>query len=104
MIVLSELTKHKIELLNVHITIVWGENDFEEFVSNIEKTLLKIKAAPLTHPPIVNKQLRICEVVKNETYLVYKQTENNIEIITIYDYRQNPVLVYNDLIEHFHEN
>lgn len=103
MIVFSELAKHKIELLNIHITIVWGENDFEEFISNVEKSLGEIEKDPTSCPPISNQNLRICEL-NEDTYLVYKHTNTTIEVITIYDYRQNPVLVYNDLTEHFHEN
>lgn len=103
MIHLSALAKHKIDLLSIHITIVWGEEDFFSYLDQIEESLLKIELNPDSFPLIGNNHLRICKVCE-DSYLVYQQKNNQIVVVTIYDYRQNPVFVYNDLIEHFHEN
>lgn len=103
MIEFSALAKHKIELLNVHLTIVWGEEEFEGFLKSLENNLMKVEKDPDSFPLIINSHLRICEV-NDGTSFVYQQLNNKIIVVTIFDYRQNPILVYNDVIEHFHED
>lgn len=103
MIEFSALAKHKIELLNVHITIVWGEEEFKTFLHHLESSIQKVKKNPTGFPQFIHDNLRLCEVAEG-TQFVYQFLNNKITIITIYDYRQNPILVYNDLIDHFHED
>ncbi len=72
----------------------WSKNVAYQFIIKTEILLNQIANNPKQFP-IINKQLNVrkCVLTKHNS-LYYKITTNHIEIIRIYDTRQNP----NDLI------
>ncbi|MCW3787743.1 type II toxin-antitoxin system RelE/ParE family toxin [Plebeiibacterium sediminum] len=72
----------------------WSKNVAYQFIIKTEILLNQIANNPKQFP-IINKQLKVrkCVLTKHNS-LYYKITTNHIEIIRIYDTRQNP----NDLI------
>ena len=61
-----------------------------KFITEIETLLSNISKQPNLFP-LVNKKLKVrkCVITKHNT-LYYRIKENNIEIIRIFDTRQNP--------------
>lgn len=96
----SAIAKRKIELLSIHLTIVWGEDELHLFLDKLEDALNKISMAPTSFNQFLHKHLYVYEL-SEDTSFVYLIKESKAIILTLFDNRQNPTIVYNDLIEHF---
>lgn len=75
-----------LEYLNNH----WSVSVASDFILKVDKCILLIQESTEQFP-IFNKdfQIRKCVVTKHNT-LYYRDTENRIEILRLYDTRQNP--------------
>lgn len=96
----SAIAKRKLELLSVQITIISGENTLSNFLNEIEKSLTTISTSSSSNSTLVCENIHI-STISEQTSFVYLQHNNTITVLTIFDSRQNPTIVYNDLIEHF---
>jgi plasmid stabilization system protein ParE len=73
----------------------WGEKSAKEFSENLDKKLTQISAMPEMYPRVLfRKSVRKCVLTPQNT-LYYKIKDEKIEIrkiqiITIFDNRQNP--------------
>ena len=96
----SLLAQRKLALLNIHLTIVWSESSWEKFKSILDEKLIQIERRPNSCKNFINHHFRMCVVTK-QTSFIYTIVEEEIIIITIFDNRQNPALIYKDLIDYF---
>lgn len=68
----------------------WTEREIRNFFSNLEKHLNIIKEHPVAYPKSDKwKEVRRC-VLSKQTSLYYSVKSERIEIVTLFDNRQNP--------------
>jgi plasmid stabilization system protein ParE len=87
---LSKRAMRKLDSLLVYLEEEWSAKVKHEFVLKLDKSLKQIQKLPDSFPESEKiKGLRKCVVTK-QTTLFYKYSETTIDVITIFDNRQNP--------------
>jgi plasmid stabilization system protein ParE len=87
---LSKRAMRKLDNLLVYLEEEWSTKVKHEFVLKLDKSLKQIQKLPASFPESEKiKGLRKCVVTK-QTTLFYKYSETTIDVITIFDNRQNP--------------
>jgi len=89
---LSELAESKLLKLNDYLIENWGVNARNQFFQKLDQKFSQISSQPESCPQSAElKGLYKCVVTKQSTffYRILSKT-NEIEIITIFDTRQNP--------------
>lgn len=66
----------------------WSVNVGEKFLTILENKINTIKIFPLSHPSVKNN-IRAC-LINRQITLYYRVNEIEIEVITLFDNRQNP--------------
>jgi plasmid stabilization system protein ParE len=86
----SPLSVNDFEIVLEYLHENWNEQVVMKYITEIESLLSNISKQPNLFP-LVNKKLKVrkCVITKHNT-LYYRIKENNIEIIRIFDTRQNP--------------
>jgi addiction module RelE/StbE family toxin len=93
---LSNRAMRKLDRLLAYLEEEWSAKVKHEFVLKLDKSLKQIQRFPDNFPESQkNKGLRKCLVTK-QTTIFYKYSETTIDIITIFDNRQNPTLLENN--------
>ena len=87
---LSKRTMRKLDSLLVYLEEEWSIKVKHEFVLKLDKSLKQIQKLPDSFPESEKiRGLRKCVLTK-QTTLFYKYSETTIDVITIFDNRQNP--------------
>jgi len=87
---LSKRAMRKLDGLLVYLEEEWSTKVKHEFVLKLDKSLKQIQKLPDSFPESEKiRGLRKCVVTKHTT-VFYKYSEITIDIITIFDNRQNP--------------
>jgi plasmid stabilization system protein ParE len=80
----------KLDSLLVYLEEEWSTKVKHEFVLKLDKSLKQIQKLPDSFPESEKiKGLRKCVVTK-QTTIYYKYSDTTIDIVTIFDNRQNP--------------
>jgi len=96
-VILSKRAANKLENLFDYLTENWSEKVKDEFVKKLDKRIEVIKIQPESFPESEQqKGLHKCVVTK-QTTLLYRFNASQIQIITIFDTRQNPQKLNKDL-------
>jgi len=89
-VVLSKRAKTKLENLLLFLETEWAMSVKNEFIEKLDHALQIIQNNPESSPKTsALKGLHKCVVTKQNT-LYYRYTVSSIEIITIFDSRQDP--------------
>lgn len=68
----------------------WSDKSADRFIDLLREKISKIKEYPYSYNTLAGREdIRRC-VIKKQTTLYYKVGKNKIEVITLYDSRQNP--------------
>jgi plasmid stabilization system protein ParE len=87
---LSALAELKLELLIEYLASEWGKSSKVKFLNKLETTIDRISNFPDSNPKS-NELGGIYKcVVSKQTSLVYRIKNDEVEIITIFDNRQDP--------------
>jgi plasmid stabilization system protein ParE len=87
---LSKRAMNRLENLLVYLEEEWSMKVKHEFVLKLDKSLKQIQKLPDSFPESEKiSSLRKCVVTK-QTTVFYKYSETSIDIIAIFDNRQNP--------------
>ncbi|MHC1705009.1 MAG: type II toxin-antitoxin system RelE/ParE family toxin [Tenuifilaceae bacterium] len=87
---LSKRAMRKLDSLLVYLEEEWSTKVKHEFVLKLDKSLKQIQKLPDSFPESEKiRGLRKCVVTKQTTFF-YKYSETNIDVVTIFDNRQNP--------------
>lgn len=90
LIVWSKDSEDDILKLIDYLLLNWGSKFADDYVKSIEKIIFQISVFPKLYPIIYNKlKIRKCVVSKHNT-IYYRGKKGFVEIINIYDTRQNP--------------
>lgn len=95
----SELAKFKLHKLTNHLLENWGFQIKNDFLKKLDNKILQIKSQPYSCIQSFEfKGLYKCVITKQTTfYYRISEKQQEIEIITIFDTRQNPNKLYKDL-------
>ena len=89
-VVLSKTTEKKLDSLFSYLVEKWSVNVKNEFIEKLDYSIGLIKNQPEMFPESKQgKKLRKCVVTK-QTTLFYRFTSKQINVVTIFDTRQNP--------------
>ena len=80
------------DLINVtnYLIIKWSKRIADDFIDLLEEFTDQISSNPKSYP-MINKKKRVhkCVVTKHNS-LYYHEVDNKVEIIRLFDNRQNP--------------
>lgn len=89
-IIWSPLSENDLNGILNYLAANWDMKVTRNFISLIKNTLLQLETNPKQFPIINRKEkIRKCVLTKHNT-LFYKEKHTQIEILRIYDSRQNP--------------
>ena len=89
-VVISKTAQKKLEKLFEYLTEKWSEKIKNEFIQKLDHNIEIIKNQPDIFPESKKgKKLRSCVITK-QTTLYYRFNSKQINIVTIFDTRQNP--------------
>ena len=98
---LSPLAELKLELLIEYLVSEWGKPSKEKFLNKLETTIDRISKFPDSNPKS-NELGGIYKcVVSKQTSLFYRIKNDEVEIITIFDNRQDPKKINQEIQRHF---
>ena len=87
---LSKRAMRKLDNLLAYLEEEWSAKVKHEFVLKLDRALKQIQRIPDSFPESEKvKGLRKCVVTK-QTTVFYKYSESSIDVVTIFDNRQNP--------------
>lgn len=87
---LSKRAMRKLNSLLIYLEEEWSTKVKHEFVQKLDKSLKQIQKLPDSYPESEKiRGLRKCVVTK-QTTVFYKYSETTIDIVAIFDNRQNP--------------
>jgi len=87
---LSKRAMKKLDSLLVYLEEEWSAKVKQEFVLKLDKSLKQIQRIPNSFPESEKiRGLRKCVVTK-QTTIFYKYSDTSIDVLTIFDNRQNP--------------
>ncbi|HET8808735.1 MAG TPA: type II toxin-antitoxin system RelE/ParE family toxin [Flavobacteriaceae bacterium] len=96
-VVISKTAEKKLEKLFDYLIEKWSLKVKYEFVKKLDDCIDTIKDQPEIFPESQKRKgLRKC-VVTPQTILYYRFTSKRINIITIFDSRQNPDKLYKEI-------
>ena len=90
LIIWSPLSEKDFTSILDYLQINWNDKVVSDFIEIAESTIGQIAANP-TQFPVINKkkQIRKCVITKHNT-LFYRDRKENIDILRIFDTRQDP--------------
>jgi plasmid stabilization system protein ParE len=89
-VVLSSTAKLKLEGLLAHLKQEWSEQVKQEFIEKLDTKISQVSQYPKSCPESrVFKGLYKCVVTKQTTFY-YRIKEDEIEVATLFDTRQDP--------------
>ena len=89
-VVLSPTAKAKLSILLEYLENKWSEKVKKEFIEKLDKSISRISDYPKSCSESIEiKGLFKCVVTK-QTTLFYRIKPKRIEIVTLFDTRQNP--------------
>ena len=89
-VILSPSAKADIENITQYLNQEWGKNVLTKFLFKVKWIINQIVFNPLQYP-VINSKLKIrrCVIAKQNT-LYYRLVNGKIEIVRIFDNRQDP--------------
>lgn len=89
-VVISKTTEKKLETIFSNLVEKWSIKVKNEFIEKLDYSIELIRNQPEMFPESKRgKKLRKCVVTK-QTTLFYRFTTKKINVVTIFDTRQNP--------------
>ena len=68
----------------------WTEKEVKKFINHLNKRIKLISLNPLLFPSTPKSKKTRKSVLSKQTSIFYRITENRVEILSIFDNRQNP--------------
>ena len=88
-IIWSPSAREDLENIAGYLMFNWGLKIFEKFIAHLNRLIQQIAINPKQYPLINQKMnIRKCVITKQNT-LFYREKNNRIEIIRIFDTRQD---------------
>ena len=92
-VLLSEIAEQDLEQITDYLSDCWGTEVCEAFLSRFEQVCDIISLSPKMYRVVHKKEkIRKCVLTKQNT-IYYRERKDNIEILAIFDTRQDPAKV-----------
>ena len=98
---LSPIAERKIEMLLEFIETEWSKNAKDKFLGKFKKSIETVSNQPKSFPVSKTMKGLFKCVISKQTSFYYRIINNEIEIITLVDNRQNPSAVLKELKSYF---
>lgn len=96
-IIISKTAEKKLEIIFKYLTDKWSPKVKKSFIEKLDKCLELIKENPESFPESEkNSGLRKCVITKHNT-LYYRFNDHKIQVVTVFDNRQNPIKIRKDI-------
>jgi plasmid stabilization system protein ParE len=96
-VAISKTAERKLDELFSYLIENWSNKVKNDFIRKLDSSIEVIKNKPEIFPESKKgKNLRKCVITK-QTTLFYRFTSKQINVVTIFDTRQNPVKLNKDL-------
>lgn len=96
-VIISQIAQKRLELLFEYLLEEWSHKVKSEFIKKLDKNIQIIKDQPASFPESEKESgLRKCVITKHTT-LYYQFNDKEIQILTLFDTRQNPDKLKKDL-------
>lgn len=100
-IYLSPLTEYKLEKLLNYLESEWGKSVRQKFLRDFEKKTRQILDFPLSNPKVDEFDDILKCVITSQASFYYRILNNEVEIISLTDNRQNPKKVMKEIRQYF---
>ena len=98
---LSPLAERKLLILLEYLIEEWGTNSKDKYLTKFKSAVKQISTHPKSCPESIEmKGIYKCVVNKQSSFL-YRIKNNEIEIITLFDNRQDQSKIFKEIKEHF---
>ena len=98
---LSPLAEFKLNLILEYLASEWGEKSKKKFLSKLEASINQISEFPESNQKTEELGGFYKCVVTKQTSLFYRITDDEIEVITVIDNRQDPKSIIEEIRRHF---
>lgn len=89
-VIWSPASEHDFEMILEYLQNTWSKRVTANFINRVDDTLGLILEAPEIFPMVnVTLKIRKCVITKHNT-LYYREINRNIEIVRLFDARQDP--------------
>jgi len=96
-VIISKLAERKLDKLFDYLITKWSIKVKDEFIKKLDKNISLIKEQPESFPSSEKENgLHKCVITK-QTTLYYRFDDKKIKIVTIFDTRQNPEKLKQDV-------
>tara|TARA_R110002050_G_scaffold141251_2_gene266325 strand:- start:32105 stop:32410 length:306 start_codon:yes stop_codon:yes gene_type:complete len=96
-VIISKIAERRLENLFEFLLDNWSVKVKNDFIIKLEKCVTIIRKQPESFPSSEKEQgLRKCVITKHTT-LFYRFDEKSIKIVTLFDSRQNPKKLNQDI-------
>ena len=89
-IIWSDESLKNLDTLITYLEQNWTEKEIGKFLSNLDKRIKLISLNPLIFPSTPKSRNIRRSVLSKQTSIFYRITDDSIEILSIFDTRQNP--------------
>lgn len=89
-VIWSPTAESDLELVVVYLNTNWSKTVVNKFINKVEDTVTLIAEDP-TLFPLINSNLNIRKcVLTNQNTIFYRATDSQVEIVRLFDTRQDP--------------
>jgi plasmid stabilization system protein ParE len=89
-VVFSKRAKIKLENLLNYLEKEWSEKSKEDFIKKLDRSIAQIKKLPTSCPESKKVSGLFKCVITKQTTLFYRIKDQTVQVITLFDTRQNP--------------
>ncbi len=89
-IIWSDEALTNLDAILKYLEIYWTEKEIKRFLNNLDKRIKLISLNPLIFPSTLRSNNIRKSVLSKQTSIFYRVSKDQIEIISIFDTRQNP--------------
>jgi len=96
-VIFSKRAKIRLENLLGYLEKEWSEKSKDDFIKKLDRSIIQIKKLPTSCPESKeNPGLFKCVITK-QTTLFYRIKDQSVQVITLFDTRQNPGKLYKEI-------
>lgn len=96
-VIFSKKAKIKLENLLCYLEKEWSEKSKNDFIKKLDRSIAQISKLPVSCPESKKFPCLFKCVVTRQTTLFYRIKDKTIQVITLFDTRQNPVKLNKEL-------
>jgi plasmid stabilization system protein ParE len=96
-VIFSKRAKIRLENLLDYLEKEWSEKTKDDFIKKLDRSINQIKRLPTSCPESAKILGLFKCVVTKQTTLYYRIKDQTIQVITLFDVRQNPNKLFKEL-------